>query len=319
MRKLAAMLLTWLAWSAFGGTVEGTVTMDGGGFPGANVAIANGTLSRAAVTDKDGRYRFPDLPRGSYEITFAFEGAEEARKTVEVNDGIATIDAELKMQPTECAMPIANTPCSADAPATPWDQPRCADYELNSALIRSAKENDRSAIDLLRQRHATTTVWSERARIASALLGKLANDSAIWNELQTNAENLLRFSAQGEEAKAQLEAYCAEHDYPEEEYINALWSDFFEAGRDPRGRSLVLRALEIDDSNFVVMAIMLLGEQHEEGALPTIAKVLEKREDAADCAQALAYFRSPAADELAMKYMTRENERARYRYEREGL
>lgn len=209
-------------------------------------------------------------------------------------------------------------PGEPDTPATPWDRPRCADYELDSALIQSAAGNDRSAIELLRQRHATTTVWSERARIAGALLGKLANDSAIWNELQENAVDLLRFSAKGEEAKAALEAHCSAHAYPEEEYLDALWSDFIEAGRDPRGRSLVLRALEMDDASFVVIAISLLGELHEESALPRIAEVLAKRKDASDCAQALAAFHSPAADELAKKYITKKNEQARYRFEREG-
>ena len=84
---------------------------------------------------------------------------------------------------------LACPPPCAESPATRWDLPSCSEYEFNSALIESGEHGDGSAMELLRQRYAETFTYAERHRIASAIFGRIRDDSAIWNELLPDAEN----------------------------------------------------------------------------------------------------------------------------------
>ena len=59
------------------GTVEGSVTdQSGAPLPGVTVSLASPALqgSRTAVTGSDGRYRFPALSPGRYEVTATLSG-----------------------------------------------------------------------------------------------------------------------------------------------------------------------------------------------------------------------------------------------------
>ncbi len=71
-----------VAYSQTTGMIEGTVTdSNDSPLPGASVEIKSASLqgTRTAVTDNDGRYRFPVLPIGSYTVTARLSGF----KTVE--------------------------------------------------------------------------------------------------------------------------------------------------------------------------------------------------------------------------------------------
>src|SRR5437667_6723920 len=109
-----------------------------------------------------------------------------------------------------------------EAPATPWDRPSCDEYNLNTALLESAERGDRSAIELLRQRYATTFTYAERFRIGGALLGRVRDDRAIWNELSAPVEKRIDLA----DDDARIEAYCAEHGYERDAFEGMAWSAF---------------------------------------------------------------------------------------------
>ncbi len=77
---LIAFLLTMAATAAAqatSATIFGTVKDASGGIiPGASVVIRNveTNLVRTGVTDAEGKYRFPNLPVGDYEVTVELEG-----------------------------------------------------------------------------------------------------------------------------------------------------------------------------------------------------------------------------------------------------
>lgn len=82
---------------------------------------------------------------------------------------------------------------------------------------------------------------------------------------------------------------------------------------DPRARPLLLKALESDDVDLVRTAIIGFIEQRDESVLPQVAKALERfPDDAPSIAEAFAWWRSTAADELAFRYLDDE-QRAEYR------
>lgn len=61
------------------GALSGTAMRSSDPLPGATVTITGPSLPtglRSAVTDEHGRFHFPELPPGSYEVTFALAGFE---------------------------------------------------------------------------------------------------------------------------------------------------------------------------------------------------------------------------------------------------
>lgn len=80
-RSAVLLLLAVMAGPAFAqsttGTILGTVRDEQGGVvPGATVTVRNTdtNLLRTAISDTDGKYRMPNLPVGSYEVTVELEG-----------------------------------------------------------------------------------------------------------------------------------------------------------------------------------------------------------------------------------------------------
>ena len=86
------------------GTIEGTVTDQGGGaLPGVTVEIASPNLqgTRTATTSASGAYRFPTLPPGAYTITASLPGLGTAQKTATVTlDATATVNLSLALSMT---------------------------------------------------------------------------------------------------------------------------------------------------------------------------------------------------------------------------
>src|SRR3954453_965761 len=186
--------------------------------------------------------------------------------------------------------------CSQSA-ATPWDLPACSEYDFNSALIESADYGDRSAIELLRRRYAETFTYAERYRIASVLLGRVRDDSAIWNELLPHAENAVNFAGQ----KEKLDAYCVEHGYGSAKYAEMSSSALIAVMLDRRARPLLLRALKSDDRDISTTGVLGLAIQHVETALPEIEAAVQRFPSNA---QDLAFFKSDAADRVAEKVLS---------------
>jgi hypothetical protein len=96
---LAVMSGSAYAQSALAGVVKDS---SGGVLPGVSVEAASSVLlekARTAVTDGSGQYRIPDLPPGTYEVTFTLTGFSTVkREAVEVTGaGVVSINADLRV------------------------------------------------------------------------------------------------------------------------------------------------------------------------------------------------------------------------------
>src|ERR1700738_432174 len=85
------------------GSIDGIVTDDtGGALPGVTVTVSSPALQvkqLAEVSDAEGRYRFIDLPRGTYEVRFELTGFQPfVRADLELSAGFnARVNASLKI------------------------------------------------------------------------------------------------------------------------------------------------------------------------------------------------------------------------------
>jgi hypothetical protein len=80
------------------GHIRGTVVDDDGkALEGVSVeAHGSATGKRATTTAKDGQYRFPMIPPGTYKVRFSLKSYSEVEKNAVVRlDGTATINAKL--------------------------------------------------------------------------------------------------------------------------------------------------------------------------------------------------------------------------------
>src|SRR5215510_329532 len=101
---LAVAGVAVLSSAAYAQTALAGVVKDSSGavLPGVTVEAASAVLlekTRTAVTDGTGQYRIPDLPPGTYEITFTLTGfATVKREAVEVTGaGVVSINADLRV------------------------------------------------------------------------------------------------------------------------------------------------------------------------------------------------------------------------------
>jgi outer membrane receptor protein involved in Fe transport len=83
------------------GTLEGTVTdQSNAPLPGVTVALTSPNLqgTRTGVTSADGRYRFPAVPPGAYEVTAELAGFGKVAKRATVTlDSTATVNLSLQL------------------------------------------------------------------------------------------------------------------------------------------------------------------------------------------------------------------------------
>jgi carboxypeptidase family protein len=306
MRPLIAALVTLSAVRLFAGSVEGKVTIGETPAPGCTVTIRRDFVpDRSATTDEDGSYAFRDLPPGNYTLSFELSTFDPVEKEITIGSDRTLVSTPMTVSSVG---PIHGcSACSEEAPKTQWDLASCADYRADSELMEDAERNDRTALALLQERYRTTLSWSERIRIAGALLGRIANDDAIWKELATPAEQLVRLD------EAQFDACAIEHGYEPAEYRSIAWSSFDQASRDLRARPMLRRALQSSEIGLLMESIAALAAQHDDAALPQIADVLARAEAPADLAPLLADYGTQAADQLAMRYMTDAGDRERNR------
>lgn len=87
------------------GSVSGTVTdADGGALPGVTVTASSNVLPqpRVAVTDARGRFRFPTLPPGNYEVECVLEGFNTTVRQAKVLLGQTTVvDCTMQLEGIE--------------------------------------------------------------------------------------------------------------------------------------------------------------------------------------------------------------------------
>ena len=194
----------------------------------------------------------------------------------------------------------------------------CTDYELNSALIESMKLGDASALELLQKRQRATFVHAERHRLAGALLGRVIDDRAYWNELSEHAADAIRFAYVDDEPSQEFVQWCAYRGIDPNEYrwmtIDALGI----AAADRRARPLLLKALESADPMVVLCAFSAIIEQRDESLLPAIERMLERfPEDASFASGARAVpvrRRRSRGDEVPLRGRQEE-----YRHQRREL
>jgi hypothetical protein len=106
LRKLGFVVasLALMSGSAYAQTALAGVVKDSSGavLPGVTVEAASPVLlekTRTAVTDGTGQYRLPDLPPGTYDVTFTLTGFSTVkREAVEVaGAGVVSINADLRV------------------------------------------------------------------------------------------------------------------------------------------------------------------------------------------------------------------------------
>jgi hypothetical protein len=206
---------------------------------------------------------------------------------------------------THCAQP-----CSQEAPSTAWDLPLCTDLEFDRSLLDNATHGDHSALELLQKRFETVLTYGERHHIAAVLLRVAPDDRPYWNELNTHAENALRFQGD-DEAASRLEDFCKEQGCEPARYTVIANEALRAISEDPRSLPLLRRTLESKDATLVRIAIDGLTTQRDQASLDAIDAALARfPDDAESMASSLSRFQSEAADRIAMKYLTQEQQTA---------
>ena len=281
--------------------VTGLVTVEDAVLPGCTVAITSGSYSATTISGADGKYRFQSVPPGVYELTFRLAGLRDAGRRISVSDGENLVPSQsLELDAPQEITISCGRPCEEERPATRWNLPTCADYELDLSLIEAMKTGDRSARDLLMKRYAHADTWYERHHLGGAVLNHVPNDRAIWSELSEYAALAVRFASSfGPELQPEFVQWCAEREVDPFNYLGMTFDAFTAVSTDPRARPLLLKALTTEESGLVYAAICALGTLRDESSLPIIEEELQKRPEFAD---ALQCFNSERADALAKKY-----------------
>ena len=198
--------------------------------------------------------------------------------------------------------------CLDEVPKTRFDLPQCVEYDLNQALIESARQDDRSAIELLQQRYESTFTHVERHRIAAALLGRATDDSRYWNELASDAKDAIRFAYVDGQPSPEYVQWCAARGVDPGDYRWMSIDAFRTAARDPRARDLLAGALDSKDVEVLRNAVTVLINLRDESYLPALDRALARFPDeASEMAFWLMEFNLDAADQLALKFIPQED------------
>jgi|GEM_PF-2268375 len=301
------LLLACLAMPLFGdpATVKGTVITGGSPLPGCTVTFG----SHKTVTDANGSYTFRGVEPAIYDVKYEMESFEKAWRTISVTEGLDVVPPqELKIVTVTETLTLGgcSMPCTlSEQPATPLERPSCVDYDVDEALIRALEQNERSALELLKQRHDTTFTIDEKHRIANALLHHVENDSRYWNEIYEHAENADGFVSDDFKPTPECIKWCAERDLDPVAYLSITTNAFIIAGADSRSHDLMIRALASKSPDIAALSIMGLGMQHDETSLELIAKTIDRFPSEAHemLAFSLSAYHSDAADAVALRYL----------------
>jgi len=199
------------------------------------------------------------------------------------------------------------SPCADEPPRTAFSDPSCEDYDRDLPLIEAVEREDASAIPLLRARYDGHLSLIERHRIAGALLGKVADDGALWTDLYEHAALAVRFPMTGGDYSEAFRRYCSERNLEPDAVWNVTVNAFEHASRDPRSRALLREVVERRDPPLIVLAIAGLAMQRDVDALPAIDAALAQLDDDPTIAVALAFYALPEADAIAFKYLAEDD------------
>jgi hypothetical protein len=200
------------------------------------------------------------------------------------------------------------TKCGQEPPSTAWDLPLCTDIEFDASLLDNATHGDHSALELLQRRFETVLTYGERHHIAATLLRLAPDDRPYWNELNTHAENALRFQGD-DEAASRLDDFCREQGCEPDRYLDIADEALRLISDDPRALSLLRRTLESKNVTLVGIAIDGLATQRDQTSLEAIDAALARfPEDAGHLAASLSQFQSETANRIAAKYQPREEQ-----------
>ena len=122
------------------GELSGTVT-DTAGRPLAGVRVTVLEASRSAQTAADGRYRLPNLPNGTYGVSFALVGYAPVVARIAIPSRGATLDVELR--PTRIELPevqVTASPLATTALTSPQPTSVVAGAALDLAQAASLGE-----------------------------------------------------------------------------------------------------------------------------------------------------------------------------------
>jgi hypothetical protein len=134
---LVGAIPTLASAQSLAGTVRDT---SGGVLPGVTVEASSPALItkvRTGVTDETGQYRIPDLPPGTYKITFSLAGfASVVREGVQLSGGgVMTIGADMRVGTLEESITVTGESPVVDVHTT--RQERVIDGEIVRALPAS--------------------------------------------------------------------------------------------------------------------------------------------------------------------------------------
>lgn len=298
--------------------VEGRVLTDDYPLPGCVVRLESASREvRATVSDAEGRYRFHGVPNGEWDLHFTLDGFDDRYKRVVVHDADATAPpVALRMTSIVDTITITFTCgmglCSNEPPADRYGLPLCRDYEMNTTLIESAERNDRSSIALLRARYDAELTLAERHRLGSALLRKVSDDTAIWKELLSHAEIVLRFpELEPNEPTPEYRQWCAERNLDPGRYWSSALMALEFMGGDARSRDLLRRAIGTGSVPLLRTAILGLAKQRDIESLPMIdAAIAAAKAEQQHLAVVLALFNDERANAIAKKYLAPEDDAA---------
>jgi hypothetical protein len=139
------------------GTIEGTITdQSGGALPGVTVELTSSALQggRTVTTGSDGRYRFPSLPPGLYDVKATLEGFGAVQKNATVTlDATATANLQLQLATT------AEVTVSGEAPIV--DVTQTTQGTSYSAKIIDKLPVNRNYADIVRSQPGVQSDFGE--------------------------------------------------------------------------------------------------------------------------------------------------------------
>jgi hypothetical protein len=303
---LALLILFGFSSLAVAATLSGIATDKSGGLlPGVTVTLQSRGESLRTYTDADGRYQLDRVPEGKQTLRFELSGFETVTSSMTVSGEkteARTTALDFDAEPVSITL-NCGSPCS-DERYEGERRPTCVAWDLDGSLIEAAQRGDASSLQLLARRFDWLDNHSERARIGAALLGRLADDSAVWRLLSAEAEEAVKSVGKEEELAPQ---FVASFETPEQadEAFRPLVESLQAVAEDARARPLLLRALATGHNWVTGIAIEGLARQHDLTALPAIDEALARLEDhnQTEAAMALSAYRSEEADAVARKYL----------------
>ena len=149
MVMLIALASAVNAQNLSSGSIDGIVADDtGGALPGVTVTVSSPALQvkqLTQVSDAEGRYRFIDLPRGTYAVRFELSGFQPfVRADLELSAGFnARVNASLKIGTMSETITVSGESPVVDPTTTRGGQ------LINSAILIKELPSNKTVADLI--------------------------------------------------------------------------------------------------------------------------------------------------------------------------